>query len=94
MDKDAIDALSTLLEEANVTRNELQDWTLEEFNGKNILFFKGKNYIPQKRRATTRHHTIVSGQPNSRTSRQTRDVQLNLTPLLVAWTTNIRQKLR
>ena len=47
MDKDAIDALSTLLEEPNVTRNELQDWTLEKFNGKNILFFKGKNYIPQ-----------------------------------------------
>ena len=35
MDKDAIDALSTLLEEPNVTCDELQDWTLEKFNGKN-----------------------------------------------------------
>ena len=25
----------------------LEDWTLEEVNGRNILFYKGKNYIPQ-----------------------------------------------
>ena len=42
MDKDAIDALSTLLGDPNITRHELEDWTLEKFNGKNILFFKGK----------------------------------------------------
>ena len=25
----------------------LEDWTLEEVNGRNVLFYKGKNYIPQ-----------------------------------------------
>ena len=48
MDRDATDALVTLLEQGPTTiRNDLDDWTVEKFNGKNILFFKGKNYIPQ-----------------------------------------------
>ena len=68
MDKDAIDALSTLLEEPNVTRNELEDWTLEKFNGKNILFFKGKNYIPRdeelrKDIVRTFHDNQMAGHP-------------------------------
>ena len=25
----------------------LEDWTLEEVNGRNVLFYKGKNYIPR-----------------------------------------------
>ena len=68
MDKDAIDALSTLLEEPNVTRHELEDWTLEKFNGKNILFFKGKNYIPwddelRKDIVRTFHDNQTAGHP-------------------------------
>jgi len=48
LDKDATDALSTLLELGPTSvRNALNDWTMEEFKGKNILFYKGKNYIPQ-----------------------------------------------
>ena len=48
MDKDATNALVTLLEQGPTTiRNDLDDWTVEKFDGKNILFFKGKNYIPQ-----------------------------------------------
>ena len=47
MDKDAIDALNTLLEQGSTTvKNQLEDWTTEKYNGRNILFFKGKNYIP------------------------------------------------
>ena len=47
MDKDAMDALTTLLEHGPTTiKNDLNDWTMEKFGDKNILFFKGKNYIP------------------------------------------------
>ena len=47
MDKDAMDALTTLLEHGPTTiKNDLNDWTMEKFGNKNILFFKGKNYIP------------------------------------------------
>ena len=28
-------------------RNDLTDWTTEEFHGKHILFYQGKNYIPK-----------------------------------------------
>ena len=27
--------------------NNLAEWTMENFNGKKILFYKGKNYIPK-----------------------------------------------
>ena len=44
MDKDAMDALTTLLEHGPTTiKNDLNDWTMEKFGDKNILFFKGKN---------------------------------------------------
>src|SRR5271155_6092628 len=39
--------LKTLLEEGpTVLKNDLSDWTTEDFNGSNILFYKGKNYVP------------------------------------------------
>ena len=47
MDKDAMDALTTLLNHGSTAvKNNLDDWTVEQFNNKNVLFFKGKNYIP------------------------------------------------
>ena len=47
MDKDATDALKILLNQgSNVIGNQLDEWTMEEFNGKHILFFKEKNYVP------------------------------------------------
>ena len=47
MDKDAMDALTTLLDHGpTAVKNNLNDWTVEQFNNKNVLFFKGKNYIP------------------------------------------------
>ena len=27
-------------------QHDLEDWKLEEHNGKNIMLYKGKNYIP------------------------------------------------
>ena len=46
MDYDAAEAIKRLLgEEPNEAKNGLEDWKVEEFEGKNILFYKGKNYI-------------------------------------------------
>ena len=48
MDQDTTKALMLLLEQKPATlKNDLEDWTLEKVDDKNILFFKGKNYIPR-----------------------------------------------
>ena len=48
MDKDATDALTTLLNQrSNAIGDQLNEWTMEKFNGKHILFFKEKNYVAQ-----------------------------------------------
>jgi len=47
LDKDAKGALTLLTEQGPDTLwDRTEDWTVELFNGKNILFYKGKNYIP------------------------------------------------
>ena len=47
LDKDAKGALTLLSEQGPDTlRNGTEAWMVELFNGKNILFYKGKNYIP------------------------------------------------
>ena len=47
MDYDATEAIKGFLGEGpNKAKNDLEDWEVEEFEGKNILFYKGKNYIP------------------------------------------------
>ena len=46
MDYDAAEAIKGLLGEGpNKAKKDLEDWEVEEFKGKNILFYKGKNYI-------------------------------------------------
>ena len=48
MDYDAAEAIKGLLGEGpNKAKKDLEDWEVEEFEGKNILFYKykGKNYI-------------------------------------------------
>ena len=48
MDRDATEALMLLLEKKPATlKNDLEDWKLEKIDDKNVLFFKGKNYIPR-----------------------------------------------
>jgi len=42
MDKDAKTALLPLL-----NGHVADDWTLERFENRNILFYEGRNYIPQ-----------------------------------------------
>ena len=47
LDKDATDALTLLLDQKPTTvKGQLDDWTMERFDDKTILFYKGKNYIP------------------------------------------------
>ena len=28
-------------------RKDLEDWTIQQFEGKNVLFYQGRNYIPK-----------------------------------------------
>ena len=48
LDMEVIEAINLLLGKGpkNLQR-DLEDWTTEEFEGKNVLFFQGKNYIPK-----------------------------------------------
>ena len=46
MDYDAVAIKRLLKEGPNKAKKDLEDWEVKEFKGKNILFYKGKNYIP------------------------------------------------
>ena len=48
LDIEVIKAIELLLGKglANLQK-DLEDWTTQEFEGKNILFYQGKNYIPK-----------------------------------------------
>jgi Integrase zinc binding domain len=47
MDYDAAEAIKELLEQGpKEVKKDLMDWEVEEFEGENILFYKGKNYVP------------------------------------------------
>jgi len=48
MDLDAANALKALLGQAPTTlQKDLEDWKIDIFDDKNILFYQGKNYIPR-----------------------------------------------
>jgi hypothetical protein len=47
MDYDAAKAIKGLLKQGpREAKKDLMDWEVEEFKGENILFYKGKNYVP------------------------------------------------
>jgi hypothetical protein len=47
MDYDAAEAIKELLEQGpREVKKDLMDWEVKEFEGKNVLFYKGKNYVP------------------------------------------------
>ena len=47
-DDEVTKALLTMMEQGpHVIHWELGDWTIEKFEGWDIVFFKGKNYIPR-----------------------------------------------
>jgi Integrase zinc binding domain len=46
MDYDAAEAIKELLEQGlKEAKKNLMNWEVEEFEGENILFYKGKNYV-------------------------------------------------
>ena len=46
LDDEVTKALTTILEQSPYTiQRELGDWTIEKFENRDIIFFKGKNYI-------------------------------------------------
>jgi len=69
MDLDAVDAIKMLLGQGPTTlRNDLNDWKTELYNGKNVLFYKGKNYVPKEQELrqdiVRKHHDpITAGHP-------------------------------
>jgi hypothetical protein len=47
MGYDAAEAIKELLGQGpNEAKKDLMDWEVEEFKGENILFYKGKDYVP------------------------------------------------
>jgi hypothetical protein len=47
MDYDVVEAIKELLEQGpKEAKKDLVDWEVEEFEGENVLFYKGKNYVP------------------------------------------------
>jgi Integrase zinc binding domain/RNase H-like domain found in reverse transcriptase len=47
MDYEAAEVIKKLLEQGpKEAKKDLVDWEVEEFEGENILFYKGKNYVP------------------------------------------------
>jgi hypothetical protein len=46
LDLDIKNAIKTLMEEGPTSlKKNLQDWKIEEIDGRKTIFFKGKNYI-------------------------------------------------
>ena len=48
LDIDIQNAMETLLQEGPTNlKNDLEDWKIEEVDGRKTIFYKGKNYIPK-----------------------------------------------
>jgi hypothetical protein len=48
LDLDVKNAIKTLMKEGPTSlKNDLEDWKIEEIDGRKTIFFKGKNYIPK-----------------------------------------------
>jgi hypothetical protein len=63
IDLDVKNAMETLLEEGPTNlRNDLHNWKIEEINGKQTIFYKGKNYIPKDQEVLWRCTKITKRQ--------------------------------
>src|ERR1700678_1184364 len=69
MDYDAAEAIKELLGKGpKEAKKDMEDWKVEEFEGENILFYKGKNYVPingdLRREIVQRYHDhLMAGHP-------------------------------
>ena len=49
LDIDMKNAMETLLQEGPTNlKNDLEDWRIEEVDGRKTIFYEGKNYIPKE----------------------------------------------
>jgi hypothetical protein len=47
MDYDTVEVIKEFLEQGpKEAKKDSMDWEVEEFEGENVLFYKGKNYLP------------------------------------------------
>jgi hypothetical protein len=74
MHYDAAEAIKELLEQGpKEVKKNIMDWEVEEFKEENILFYKGKNYVPidvePQREIVQRYHNH-----NSWTLRRTSNI--------------------
>ena len=65
LDIEAIKAIELLLGKGPVNlQKDLEDWMTQEFEGKNVLFYQGRNYIPKdyelRQEITSQFHDRVS----------------------------------
>ena len=65
LDIEAIKAIELLLRKGPTNlQKDLEDWTTQEFEGKNVLFYQGWNYIPKdyelRQEITSQFHDKVS----------------------------------
>jgi hypothetical protein len=69
MDYDSAEAIKELLEQGpKEAKKDLMDWEVEEFEGENVLFYEGKNYVPIDaelwRETVQRYHDhLTAGHP-------------------------------
>ena len=67
LDTSAAEALKLLLEDGpNTLQDDLSDWTTEDLNGKPMLFYQGKQYVPkndqlQQEIVNAFHYPITAG---------------------------------
>jgi hypothetical protein len=48
LDLDVKNTIETLIKEGPTSlKNDLEDWKIEEIDGRKMISFKGKNYIPK-----------------------------------------------
>jgi hypothetical protein len=63
LDYDAAEAIKKLFEQGpKEAKKDLMDWEVEEFEGENILFYKGKNYVPIDAELRRKDTTIIQQQ--------------------------------
>jgi transposase InsO family protein len=69
LDRDTADAVKLLLNDGpSELRNDLADWTIKETDGKKLIFYKNRNYIPAndelRREIVQRYHdAMTAGHP-------------------------------
>ena len=93
LDIDVKSAMETLIQEGPTNlKNNLEDWKIEEVDGRKTIFYKGKNYIPNYNEMWSKCTMITKQQDTWGNWKPTTQYD-NLTTLLVARILNICEEL-